>query len=265
MTHELKALVTLLTDPSARLLVVTGAGISLASGIPTFRGSDEGAVWSNDVMENATLRHFQQNPVHAWQWYLDRFDKCWDATPNSAHHALVELATKVHTDVVTQNIDGLHHQAGQPGLIEIHGAARFLRCTRQSCDGGGGREDRLVPFGAQFNRFKYTGQYNHLARCPKCRKLFRPHVLWFDEFYTGHKAYQYEQALGLAAAATVLLVVGTSFSVGFMDAIVEQSVANDVALHIVDPNVTMKTMTFAWAGYHIEKAEVFLPALVAAL
>ena len=73
------------------LLVVTGAGVSLASGIPTFRGTDPGAVWANDVQEKGTIAYFNRDPVKSWQWYMSRFLKHLDAKPNAAHIALAAL------------------------------------------------------------------------------------------------------------------------------------------------------------------------------
>ena len=74
-----------------KILVVTGAGISLASGIPTFRGQDPGAIWKKDVTELGTFRYFSQDPVGSWRWYLSRFAKTVGARPNPAHTALVSL------------------------------------------------------------------------------------------------------------------------------------------------------------------------------
>jgi hypothetical protein len=80
-----------LRDLDGFLLVVTGAGISLASGIPTFRGTDPGAVWKTDILEMATDHFFQREPVESWRWYGSRFDRVVQALPNPAHHALAEL------------------------------------------------------------------------------------------------------------------------------------------------------------------------------
>ena len=73
------------------LLVVTGAGVSVASGIPTFRGNDPGAIWKRDVTELGTRRYFEEDPVGSWRWYLQRFDRVADARPNAAHEAIVDL------------------------------------------------------------------------------------------------------------------------------------------------------------------------------
>ena len=113
---------------SELLLVITGAGISLASGIPTFRGSDKGAVWAKDVTELGTYRYFRQDPVGSWSWYLRRFDAVQGARPNPAHKALTaieewQLARGGEFRLITQNIDTLHEAAGSVNLIKVHGTA----------------------------------------------------------------------------------------------------------------------------------------------
>ena len=95
------------------LLVVTGAGISLASGIPTFRGSDPGAVWKKDITELGTHRYFTQDPVGSWRWYTERFDLVLDKEANAAHLALVDLERwQINRGgdfvLITQNVDPLH-------------------------------------------------------------------------------------------------------------------------------------------------------------
>ena len=118
-------LLELLNLPDVYPLFVTGAGISLASGVPTFRGNDPDAVWANDILERGTLRYFQQNPVIAWDWFLQKFDTCRTAKPNPAHIALAEIETKLLSRgnkclTVTQNVDGLHRAAGTQNLVEVH-------------------------------------------------------------------------------------------------------------------------------------------------
>src|SRR6185503_9757409 len=76
---------------SRGLLIVTGAGVSVASGIPTFRGNDPGAIWKRDVTELATRRFFEEDPVGSWRWYTERFDRVFDARPNAAHAAIAAL------------------------------------------------------------------------------------------------------------------------------------------------------------------------------
>src|SRR5260370_32980994 len=126
------------------VLVVTGAGISLASGIPTFRGADKDAVWKRDVTELATFHYFCVDPVGSWRWYLSRFAALDTAQPNHGHRALVDLERWCQAKgssflLVTQNIDDLHRRAGSKQLIEVHGTAAHGRCSRDGCELGAPR------------------------------------------------------------------------------------------------------------------------------
>ncbi|MBK9032779.1 MAG: hypothetical protein IPL61_16170 [Myxococcales bacterium] len=125
-------------EPAAALLVVTGAGVSLASGIPTFRGSDPDAVWARDVTELGTNAYFQRDPVGSSRWYLARFGGLAGAAPNAAHVALAQLERSREARggrylLVTQNVDGLHAAAGSRALVEVHGRADRVRCSRLTC------------------------------------------------------------------------------------------------------------------------------------
>lgn len=200
------------------LLVVTGAGISLASGIPTFRGSDPGAVWSASVTEMGTRSFFRQNPVESWRWYLGRFEGLEGKVFNAGHRAVAELerwklARQELFLLVTQNIDGLHRDAGQERIVEVHGSARKVRCSKDGCVNGspGGL---LEPTQFDFAAFKSAPSKETLPRCPVCNSFLRPHVLWFDEYYSEHRSYEIKRATQACALAEVVIFVGTSFSVG---------------------------------------------------
>lgn len=243
------------------VLFVTGAGVSLASGIDTFRGADPGAVWKNDIMEKATLGHFRRDPADAWAWYLDRFERVAGAEPNPAHRALVELenaleARGAQSLLVTQNIDGLHHRAGSCALVEIHGKARKVRCASVRCpEGAFGTLD--FEAGA-FEAFRGAGSPGQLPRCPQCGDgLLRPHVLWFDEPYQSHPDYGFERVLAYLPTADLVLFVGTSFSVGITDWIVEDSRAARRSCWSIDPSGDAPPGVKAISG----RAEVLLPAL----
>ena len=175
------------------VLVVTGAGVSLASGIPTFRGVDPGAVWKRETLELATNHFYQLNPVESWQWYRRRFDAARAARPNDAHHALAELERVIvgrgrEFLLVTQNIDSLHEQAGSERLVKVHGSADRTRCSNESCPSS----HRSVPIsGVDFDGFDRDPRAATIPRCSQCDGLMRPHVLWFDEFYTSHPDYHW--------------------------------------------------------------------------
>jgi NAD-dependent deacetylase len=205
----------------APVLVVTGAGVSLASGIPTFRGTDPGAVWSVDVTTLGTRAYFQRDPAGSWRWYLSRFDVLRGKQPNPAHHALVALerlsaAAGREFLLVTQNVDTLHEQAGAAALVKVHGSADRVRCARGGCQHGA-PAGSLPRDGVDLSAFLADPVEANVPRCPACGGHLRPHVLWFDEYYTEHADYQYARVQRAANLCGVVLFVGTSFAVGVTD------------------------------------------------
>jgi NAD-dependent SIR2 family protein deacetylase len=224
------------------MLVVTGAGISLASGIPTFRGQDAGAIWKKDVTELGTFRYFAEDPVGSWRWYLSRFEKAAGAKPNPAHHALVALERYGERRggrplVITQNIDGLHRQAGSRFLVEVHGRADRVRCSRPGCVHGA-PAGSLPRADFALDRFQSDPSLANLPRCPRCQAILRPHVLWFDEYYDGHRDYEWPRVLDAAATCDAVLFVGTSFSVGVTDLLLSAAVERGRPVCCVDPAAT---------------------------
>lgn len=221
------------------VLVVTGAGISAASGISTFRGSEPDAVWKVSDVEMATFGFFERDPVSQWQWYLKRFERVATARPNPAHEALVALEQwqtrrggKFH--LVTQNIDTLHEAAGSRNLIKIHGDSARLRCSRSGCSLGAPRGS-LARAGLDLDSFQENPSLETLPSCPECAAPLRAHVLFFDEYYQDHVDYRFEHALELAAQADLFLFVGTSFSVGITDIFLRTAAANRAPTFSIDP------------------------------
>ncbi len=126
------------------VVALTGAGISVPSGIPDFRTPRTG-LWEHvDPMEVAHIDAFRADPVRFWSFYGERFATLEAKQPNGAHHALVELEQRGLLDgVVTQNIDMLHRRAGTRELVEVHGSIATCSCPRCACeDGGGTRQGR---------------------------------------------------------------------------------------------------------------------------
>ena len=212
MQLELEQLLDQVRARNPRILVLTGAGISAESGIPTFRGHD--GYWvvgsKNYVPEEmATHRMFTRHPKEVWRWYLYRFGACRHAEPNRAHRALVELESSLgeRFTLVTQNIDGLHCRAGSS--IErtycIHGDAAYVRCAN---DCGAGIQSLPLIEMPQIDTKLYSESWEQL-KCKKCGAWLRPHVLWFDEYYD-EVNYRADSAIRAAARADLLLVVGTS-------------------------------------------------------
>ncbi len=196
-----------------RLTVLTGAGISAESGIPTFRGP-EGywTVGSREYhpQEMATLAMFRRRPGQVWAWYLYRLGVCRRAGPNDGHRAVVELeeAFGDRFTLITQNVDALHLRAGNSlqRTFQIHGNIFAMRCA-ESC-----RPDILpipdtVP--GKNRDEALTGDDRRSLRCPACGRWCRPHVLWFDEMYD-EEHFRFASSLKVAAETGLLLVVGTA-------------------------------------------------------
>jgi NAD-dependent deacetylase len=221
------------------LLVLTGAGISLASGIPTFRGTDPDAVWHRDVTELGTFAYFARDPVGSWRWYLSRFRLVFDAKPNPAHHAVAalerwHLARGGRFLLVTQNIDTLHEQAGSREMVKVHGSADLLRCPQEGC-GNGAPRGRIPAASVDFTRFRADPRLEHLPRCPDCGAVLRAHVLWFDETYDSHADYEFDRVLRAARTADLVVCVGTSFAVGVTDAVLRAARFARATVVSVDP------------------------------
>jgi NAD-dependent deacetylase len=173
-----------------RVAVLTGAGISAESGIPTFRGP--GGLWNNHRPEDlATPEAFARDPKLAWEWYDWRRQRVAAALPNPGHTALAELERRVpHFTLITQNVDGLHRAAGSQNMIELHGSIWRLRCL--SCAREIENRDaplREIP-----------------PRC-SCGGLLRPGVVWFGESLPFDAM---RQAAKAAARCDLFLLCGTS-------------------------------------------------------
>ena len=174
--------------------MLTGAGISTESGIPDFRSAS--GIWAHyDPREVATIDAFHANPAKMWEFYGQRLDVLGDAEPNDGHRALAELEERGWVQaVITQNVDRLHTRAGSQRVIEVHGTIGTARCLE--CGTVVEAEDvlALLPVPA----------------CPECGRVLKPDVVMFGELLPEAAV---AEALGLAAHAGVLLVVGSSLEV----------------------------------------------------
>jgi NAD-dependent deacetylase len=244
------------------VLAVTGAGVSAASGLPTFRSGPD-AIWRRDDLEIGTEAFFRARPVEHWRWYLDRFAGILDASPNAAHHALAALerwqaARGGRFLLVTQNIDVLHERAGSRALIKVHGSADRLRCSRDGCPLG-------APYGslpreeADLARFVREPSPATLPRCPECGSPLRAHALFFDELYDGHADYGFERVRTAFEAMALALFVGTSFSVGVTELALRAARFGKVPAFSVDPSGT--AASYPWVRELPVPAEELLPAV----
>jgi NAD-dependent deacetylase len=218
-------------------LVLTGAGVSLASGIPTFRGTDAGAVWASNVMARATLQHFPREPADSWSWYRQRHAQVLAARPNAAHRALVDLerwhaARGAGFQLVTQNIDLLHEAAGANALVKVHGSIDRARCAGEACP----ESATTVPAASlDFAAFDAQPEAAAVPRCAACGEMMRPHVLWFDEHYGSHPDYGWPQVLEACDTMRVVIAIGTSFSVGVTDLVATEAGRRGIPLFVIDP------------------------------
>jgi NAD-dependent deacetylase len=196
-TGRAEELATLIRD-SRSVVALTGAGISVPSGIPDFRSPGTG-IWENvNPMEVAHIDAFHRDTKRFWRFYRPRFHQLGDKVPNAAHRALAELEHRGMLDaVITQNIDRLHAKAGSERVIEVHGSIATSSCT--SCSAS-------YPLEGVGELFDEDG----VATCACCMGKVKPDVVLFGELLPEAAM---DEAQRLAAAADLLLCVGSSLEV----------------------------------------------------
>ncbi|MBD0348309.1 MAG: NAD-dependent deacylase [Thermoleophilia bacterium] len=179
-------------------VALTGAGISTESGIPDFR-SPEGLWAEFDPLEYGSLEAFRTDPEKVWRFYAPRFAMLADAEANAGHRALAELERRgLVQAVVTQNIDLLHARAGGREVVEVHGSIRTSSCPGCRAAYELAEVLPLIEAGAG------------APRCPRCRTVLKPDVVFFGELLPQPAI---DRAFELAAAARLLLVVGSALEV----------------------------------------------------
>jgi NAD-dependent deacetylase len=228
-------------DEAARIRVLTGAGVSAESGIPTFRGP--GGLWRKFKPEElASPEAFARDPGLVWEWYLWRRSKVAEAKPNPAHEALADLERSTEDFwLVTQNVDGLHRDAGTRRLLELHGNIWRTRCT--GC--GVYAEDRrskidVLP-----------------PRCPACDCPLRPDIVWFGESLP---AAAIEKAFESAEDAEVFLVAGTAGLVQPAASLAE--IAKRAGAFVVEINLERTPLSSIADASLLGPAGRLLPAIV---
>jgi len=189
-TEEIIALAGLLRNIS-RVAILTGAGISAESGVPTFRGKD--GLWNQFRAEDlATPEAFERDPALVWQWYNWRRGLIAKVEPNPAHKVLAQWERAFPSFVlITQNVDGLHKKAGSTNILELHGNIWKVRCTKESTV----EENYLFPLP------------EIPPRCPACKALLRPHVIWFGESLDPAIL---NKAFAFSTSCEVMFAIGTS-------------------------------------------------------
>ncbi|MBE2220436.1 MAG: NAD-dependent deacylase [Anaerolineae bacterium] len=228
---------------ATHIAVLTGAGISAESGVPTFREAQTGLWAQYDPQELATPQAFRRNPKLVWEWYAWRRELVAKAEPNPGHLALVALESKVpQFTLITQNVDGLHERAGSQAIIELHGNIMRTKCFENG---------RLV------NSWPATNDVP--PHCPHCGGMLRPDVVWFGE------SLPYE-ALETAVASTqtcdIFFSIGTSALVQPAASLPIKAIQAGAITVEINPQPTPLTthVDYALTG----SAGSVLPALVAA-
>lgn len=206
------------------LVVLTGAGISTASGIPDFRTSENG-LWSKyEPMEYASLSVFRTNPEKFFSWLRPLITEIITARPNPAHEALAQMeAHGIATTILTQNIDGLHQLAGSSRVLEIHGSIHTLTCT--SCFKHYDAEEFIANLLHAFQ----------LPRCPACGHLLKPDAILFEEQLPIHT---WQAAQKAVADCDVLMVLGSSLEVLPVAGLPMRALQKGAALLIINQTTT---------------------------
>jgi NAD-dependent deacetylase len=187
-----------LIGESSCTVALTGAGVSVPSGIPDFRTPETG-IWANvDPMKVAHIDVFERDPARFWSYYRPRFHSLGDKEPNAAHEALAELERRALLEgVITQNIDRLHRAAGSENVVEVHGSIETSSCTRCAESFGIEEVDGL---------FDEEG----VARCTTCGGPVKPDVVLFGEMLPESAM---AMAQDLAQRAELMICVGSSLAV----------------------------------------------------
>jgi NAD-dependent deacetylase len=208
-----------LVRKSARVAVLTGAGVSAESGVPTFRDSD--GLWENHRVEDvATPDAFRRDPGLVWRFYNARRAALRKVAPNPGHHALARLEERLgagNFTLITQNVDGLHRAAGSKNVLEVHGNLRLVRCSNPDCEGRADHGLEDLPA---------------LPTCVACGQLLRPDIVWFGEALPPDVWARAERAV---KECQCFLTIGTSAVVWPAAGLV--LLANDHDAHVIEVNL----------------------------
>lgn len=199
-------------------VVLTGSGVSAESGVPTFRDAQQGLWQEYEPVDLATPEAFQRDPELVWRWYRWRRQLVSGAQPNGGHRALVELAERLpRLTLVTQNVDGLHQQAGSRGVIEFHGNLFVDACSGGCADAAAGDPQATVP------------------ACGRCGAPMRPGVVWFGERIPVEAI---ESAARAASDCDLFFSIGTSSVVWPAAGLADSAASSGARVVEINPEAT---------------------------
>jgi NAD-dependent deacetylase len=223
MTNDALAQVADRLRTATKVFVITGAGISAESGVPTFRGA--GGYWKNFRAEDlASPEGFARDPAMVWEWYNERRRNLLEISPNPGHRALVAIEGAVeHFLIATQNVDGLHQAAGSRRIETIHGDIWTTRCL----DCGDERKEH----GRLFETFP--------PACEACGGTLRPAVVWFGEMLPMAPLERIDVFLRTAPLTDLTLVVGTTAMFGYIQSWALGTQAAGTTLVEINPDETI--------------------------
>jgi NAD-dependent deacetylase len=237
------ALISALRD-ARHVCVLTGAGISAESGVPTFRDAQQGLWAKYDPLQLATPEAFEEDPALVWQWYRWRRKLVAQAEPNAGHAALAQLAELVpRLTLVTQNVDGLHQRAGNNQVLEFHGNLFDDRCHAEGC---------IVE-----NHDTEETEELDVPVCPRCCAMLRPGVVWFGEAIPEAAL---NESFAAAADCNVFLSIGTSSLVYPAAGIADIARENGAIVAEINPEPTMRAASYNFSI--AAKAGAALPKLL---
>lgn len=181
-------------DRYSNIVILTGAGVSAGSGLPTYRGP--GGLWTPELAKQATVEAFEADPTIIWRLFGPMRLAVQKAEPNEAHRALMRLSQRKRITLITQNVDGLHQRAGHEDVVERHGNITRTRCANDRCG--------LRPFHDE------AAHLEELPRCPECASPLRPDIVLFGEMIPAEAGWRAKRSL---RDVDLFLAVGTSGTV----------------------------------------------------
>ena len=229
---------------ASHIAVLTGAGISAESGIPTFREAQTGLYAQYNPQELASPEGFRKNPKLVWEWYSWRRSIVTAANPNPGHKALVAMEQRTpNFTLITQNVDGLHRRAGSQNVLELHGNMMNTKCSQENTLITGWQNSGTIP-----------------PKCPNCGAFLRPDVVWFGE---NLPALTLQKATQAAISCQVFLSIGTSAIVEPAASLPFLALQHEADVIEVNPEPTplSKLVAFTLRG----AAGIILPELVQAV